>query len=230
MNYLTPTNLLIIGFALILAVVDWIAVINNWKKIEYIAKPGVILALIAWLLVNGGYQGQSIFFLLGLVFSLAGDIFLMLPKEKFIAGLISFLMAQMAYTLGFYSSNQYSSIAGLVLLIPVGSIAFVLWRRISNGLRARQQEKLLIPVSIYSLVICLMLVTALLTLVEPNSEWSRIPSLLVSIGAVLFFTSDSLLAWNRFVNPVKNGKLFVIITYHLAQITITLGAGFNFLY
>ena len=229
MIYLTPTELFIIGLALFLAVVDWIAVAKSWKKLEYIAKPGVIMALIAWLLVNGGYQGQILFFLLSLVFSLAGDVFLMLPNEKFIAGLISFLLAHILYILGFYSTNQYSSFTGLILLIPVGLVAFGLWRRIANGLRARQQEKLVIPVTIYSIVIGLMLVTALLTLLEPNSDWGRIPSLLVSIGAVLFFISDAVLAWNRFVNPIRNGKLYVIITYHLAQITITLGAGINFL-
>lgn len=230
MNYLTPTNFFIIGIALFLAVVDWIAVTKDWKRLEYISKPGAILALIAWLLVSGGYQGQLQFFLLGLVFSLAGDIFLMLPNEKFIAGLISFLLAHIAYILGFSTINQFFSLTGLILLIPVGLIAFVLWHQISNSLKARQQEKLLIPVSIYSLIICLMLVSAILTLVGPNSEWRRIPSLLVSIGAILFFISDSLLAWDKFVTPVSNGKIFVIVTYHLAQITITVGAGLNFLY
>jgi uncharacterized membrane protein YhhN len=74
-----------------------------------------------------------------------------------------------------------------------------------------------------------MLVSALLTLVIPKSDWSRFPSLLVSIGAILFFISDLLLAWNKFVKQISYGSLFVIITYHLAQITITLGAGLNFL-
>ena len=225
-----PTDHFVIGFVLILAVVDWIAVAKNWKRLEYIAKPGVILALIASLLVNGGYQGQLIFFLLGLVFSLAGDIFLMLPNEKFIAALVSFLLAHIVYILGFSNTNQYFSVTGLILLILVGLTAFALWRRISNSLRTRQQEKLLIPVSIYSLVICIMLISALLTLVGPNSEWRRIPSLLVSIGAILFFISDSLLAWDKFITPVSNGKLYTISTYHLSQITITLGAGLNFLY
>ena len=225
-----PTDHFVIGFVLILAVVDWIAVAKNWKRLEYIAKPGVILALIAWLLVNGGYQGQLIFFLLGLVFSLAGDIFLMLPNEKFIAGLVSFLLAHIAYILGFSNTNQYFSVTGMILIIPVGLTAFALWHRISNSMRARQQEKLLIPISIYTTVISLMLVSALLSLAAPNSEWSRIPSFLVSIGAILFFLSDALLACNRFVNPIHYGKLYVIITYHLAQITITIGAGLNFLY
>jgi uncharacterized membrane protein YhhN len=218
-----------IGLVLFLAVIDWVAVANDWKKLEYIAKPGVILALIAWLIANGGYQGQLKFFLIGLFFSLAGDIFLMLPSEKFIAGLISFLLAHIAYIRGFSIVSSIFSVAGLVLLILVGLIAFVIMRRISNGLKARRQEKLLIPILIYSIIICLMLVSALLTVVGPNSEWNRFPSILVSFGAILFFISDILLAWNKFVNPIIYGSLFVIIAYHLAQITITIGAGLNFL-
>jgi hypothetical protein len=73
-----------------------------------------------------------------------------------------------------------------------------------------------------------MLVSGLLTMKGPNSEWNSFPSLLVSFGAFFFFISDTLLAWNKFVNP-KYGSLFVIITYHFAQITITIGAGLNFL-
>jgi uncharacterized membrane protein YhhN len=63
----------------------------------------------------------------------------------------------------------------------------------------------------------------------PNSEWNSFPCLLISLGAILFFISDTLLAWNKFVNPIKYGSLFVIITSHFAQFAITIGTGLNFL-
>lgn len=217
------------GIALILAVIDWVAVANKWKKLEYFAKPGVILALISWLIINGGYQGQLQFFLIGLIFSLAGDIFLMLPNEYFIAGLISFLLAHIAYIRGFSIAIPNFSVAGLILVIFMGLIAFVIFHQISNGLKAQGQIRLRTPILIYSFVIYIMVVSALLTTIAPNSEWNAFPSLLVSFGAIFFFISDTLLAWNKFVNPIKYGSLFVIITYHFAQITITIGAGLNFL-
>jgi uncharacterized membrane protein YhhN len=37
------------------------------------------------------------------------------------------------------------------------------------------------------------------------------------VGAVLFLISDTLLAWNRFVRPVRFGSLGVHVTYHVAQ-------------
>src|SRR5213080_3500470 len=39
--------------------------------------------------------------LIGLVFSLAGDVFLMLPRARFVAGLTSFLAAHIAYLFAF---------------------------------------------------------------------------------------------------------------------------------
>jgi uncharacterized membrane protein YhhN len=221
-------SFVLIGFALVIAAINWLAVAKKWVKIKYITKPAVPLALIFWLILNGGFQGQLIFFVIGLIFSIAGDIFLMLPNEKFIAGLVSFLFAHIAFILGFSSGIPNFSAPGLILLILVGLNAFEIYRRISNGLRSRGQESFITPVLIYAIVISLMLVSALLTMVGPNSEWNPFPSMMVSFGALFFVFSDTLLAWNKFVNPIKFGDIFVIVTYHLALITITLGAGINF--
>ena len=219
----------LIGFALIVAAGDWVAVAKKWKILEYFAKPGVILILIAWLFINGGYQGPAKFFMIGLFFSLAGDIFLMLPDEKFIAGLVSFLIAHLAYIRGFTISGLHFSTAGFGIIVLVGLIGLVILQQILKGLKAHNQEKLRFPVIIYSIVICIMLVTALYTVIVPNPVWKILPAILVSMGAILFFISDISLAWNKFVSQVRLGKLLIIITYHLAQITITLGSGLNFL-
>ena len=218
----------LIGIALVIAAINWLAVAKKWVRIKYISKPAVPLALICWLILNGGFQGQLIYFVIGLIFSLAGDIFLMLPNEKFIAGLVSFLFAHIAFILGFSNGIPNFSAAGLILLILVALNAFEIFRRISNGLRSRGQDSLIPSVLIYTIVISLMLVSALLTMVAPNSEWNPFPSLMVSFGALLFALSDSLLGWNKFVNPIIYGTIIVIVTYHLALITITLGAGINF--
>ena len=116
----------LIGFALIVAAGDWVAVAKKWKILEYFAKPGVILILIAWLFINGGYQGPAKFFMIGLFFSLAVDIFLMLPDEKFIAGLVSFLIAHLAYIRGFTISGLHFSTAGFGIIVLVGLIGFVM--------------------------------------------------------------------------------------------------------
>ena len=44
-----------------------------------------------------------------------------------------------------------------------------------------------------------------------------------AFGGVLFLVSDTLIARDRFVAPVRHGKLLVIVTYHLAQFLILIG-------
>lgn len=218
----------LISCALIIAIVDWFAVAKNWKKLEYFAKPGVIILLIVWLLINGGYQSPTIYFLSGLLFSLVGDIFLMVPDEKFTAGLVSFLLAHLAYIRGFTIFGiNFSS--GLILIsVVIGSIGFVILKKLLNSLGLQNQGNLRLPIIVYAIIICFMLISAFSTMITPITNWKLIPAITVSVGAILFFISDTTLAWNRFIYSLPLGRLIVIISYHLAQITITLGTGINF--
>jgi uncharacterized membrane protein YhhN len=52
---------------------------------------------------------------------------------------------------------------------------------------------------------------------------------LACLGAASFFMSDTLLAWNKFVTPISKGSLKVMVTYHLGQILIALGAATQFM-
>ena len=63
-----------------------------------------------------------------------------------------------------------------------------------------------IGVSIYSVVICIMLMSALLQ-----------RSMLYALGALFFVISDFLLAWNMFVDPIPHAGIFILSTYYLAQ-------------
>ena len=216
-----------IWVALIIAVIDWIAVVKRWKRLEYIAKPGVMIALLVWVWGVNGFSGPMIWFALGLVFSLFGDIFLMLPREQFIAGLISFLLAHIAYLVGFLQTTPPLNIVSLILAVLVGIAATRIYRSIGAGLADSGNQALRPPMLIYTIVISLMLWSALLTLV--GKEWLPVQALLAAGGALLFFLSDTFLAWNKFVSPIRHGKLLVIITYHLGQVMIILGAGLHYI-
>ena len=220
-------NLTLIAIALLFALLDWIAVARGWNALEYIAKPAVMVCLIAWLGVNGGWSGPLLWFTAGLVLSMAGDVFLMLPKERFVAGLVSFLLAHVAYVIGLNTTPLPMSVVTIILLVIVVLVSTRLFFRISQGLVATGNSQLKIPVMVYTIVISLMLFSALLAYVRPS--WSPGAALLVGLGATLFYLSDSLLAWNKFVSPLKYGRLMVISTYHAGQVLITLGAALNFL-
>lgn len=218
----------LIWLAIIAAFIDWIAVARQWKLLEYLAKPAVMILLIAWLVLFAGIQGSLVWFFLGLIFSLAGDIFLMLPKDRFIFGLIAFLLAHLSYTLGFNNDIPPISVPGLIVAVLVGITAAQLYRRIREGLFTKGYSEFIWPVLVYTIVISCMLISALWTMVQPESSWRTFPALLVSLGALLFFISDSLIAWDRFVSTLPSGRLAVMVTYHLAQIAIILGAALNF--
>ena len=88
-------------------------------------------------------------------------------------------------------------------------------------MKAPGRGKLRAPVVIYTVVISLMVVSALTMLFRPNVSTGA--ALLMALGAVLFFVSDAVLAWNRFVAPVRGGKLIVIVAYHLGQMALIAG-------
>jgi uncharacterized membrane protein YhhN len=214
--------------ALIIALIDWAAVARADKRLEYLAKPGVMLALLAAIGLNNGFQGPLLWFGLGVLFSLAGDIFLMLRRERFLAGLVAFLLAHIFYLVGLTSSPPQISLAGGIVAIVVGLTGWQLYRSVNAGLVRSNREQLKLPVMIYALFISLMLLAALLTLVTVNEVWLPVAALLVSAGALLFYLSDTFLAWNRFVTPLKHARLRVIILYHLGQGLLILGALLNF--
>jgi hypothetical protein len=67
-------------------------------------------------------------------------------------------------------------------------------------------------------VLGLVLFSAWATLFRP--EWTSLRQGLVIVGASLFFCSDAMLAWDRFVMPSFWLHLLVIVTYHLGQMAL----------
>lgn len=209
---MTATVVLLLAMTLTVAVLNWIAVTVGNKGLEYVAKPGTMVLLIATVLVMEPTDTTARwFFVAALVFSMIGDIFLMLPdREKyFVFGLGAFLIGHLAY------------VPGLVLLSfgPIGfliGLAFVIvamatvGRRVVAAVKAGEPD-LVVPVMVYMGVISLMVACAFAT-AKP----------IAIVGALLFYVSDSLIAWNGFVKPFRNASLAIMVTYHLGQIGLVL--------
>lgn len=220
-------SFLILGLVILLAATNWYAVAFKKKWLEYITKPSTLIALVFWFVWTTGFHQLTVWFILGLLLSLAGDIFLMLPGEQFIAGLLSFLLAHVSYSIGFLALQPAINLTAIVLAIVIAITAVQITRRAIGGLNTSGATQLKIPILVYSTVISFMLFTALATLIHP--AWKAAPALLVSAGALLFYISDSFLAWNKFVTPLKFAGIMIMITYHLGQIGIALGVALHFL-
>ena len=206
--------------ALALGVVNWIAVARRQKRVEYVAKPATLVVVIiaALLLMRGAPNTRlGLFFLLGLCFSLVGDVFLMLSGERFfLPGLISFFIAHVFYIVGL--NPTLPPLASVVVLIVVAALGALLYARISAALRQKQRCKMLTPVAAYAMILSLMLFSAWATLFRP--AWPAAGRFTVIVGATLFFASDSMLAWNKFVAPSHIMHVLVMVTYHLAQFAL----------
>jgi len=208
--------------AFVLAALESFALWKSLNKLEYVAKPGVMICLFIWLYLNTGLQGLTFWFGLGIFFSLAGDVLLMISLDRmFIFGLIAFLFAHVAYLFGFQNELAIVTTWSFVLLAVLAVSAVRVMQRIVSAIRAKGQARLVVPVVIYSTVITIMLYAAMSTISNP--EWKNKASLFVSLGAFLFYISDLILAWNKFVTPIKNGRILNIAAYHLGQIGLIAG-------
>lgn len=223
-------NYILLGLAGALAVANWLAVARGWRTVEYITKPATLLALLAFVVAAGGLKAGLIWFVVGLAFSLAGDIFLMLPQDLFRLGLWTFLVAHIAYIIGFNPLPPFKAqhlLVALLITVLVALPASQIYRRLAAGLQAGGRSNLKGPTLAYTFALSLMLISALFTMLR--GSWLPVSAVAVSAGALLFLLSDGLLVWNRFIAPLPAGRVWVRVTYHLAQILIALGATVQFI-
>ena len=166
----------------------------------------LFLAIFAVQPVSPRYQW---FIGLGLIFSLGGDIFLMLPKDRFIAGLVSFLAAHVCYIAAFSQGIHVVSTPWVLLPFLLTVIIFVgiLWPHLA---------KMKLPVLIYALAIGMMGWSA----TERWLQIGEVKAFLAFGGALLFIVSDAVLAYNRFVKRFTAAQAIILITYYIAQYLI----------
>lgn len=204
------TGLLVL--ALVIAALDWWAVARRLRPLEFVCKPGAAAAFVAtaWAL-DPVDDGARLWLVVALLFCLAGDVFLMLPRDAFLAGLGSFAVAQILFTVSFglREPTLTRALVGLVVVIIGASI---LARRFVTALGRSGAESMVPAILVYVTVISAMVVSA---------SASGSPAAIV--GAVLFLVSDSLIAEERFVSSRRWHKLAIIVTYHLALAGLVLG-------
>ncbi len=184
---------------------------RHWQA--YVFKPlATLLILVLALSLPASPPAYRWAVAAGLVFSTAGDIFLMLPRGRFVAGLASFLAAHLFYIFAFSSDAPFG--AAPLLWLPFfgagGAVVAVVWRGLDRALRG--------PVIAYVVVIAVMAGQA-------AGRWQALggePALWAALGAALFVVSDSLLAINRFRAPFRAERALTLGSYWLAQLLIAL--------
>ena len=202
-------NLLVIAAAM--SLINWFAVGKKNALLEYISKPAATIAfLITAAMFDVVHDASWGWRLAAFAFCLAGDVFLMLPKDAFIPGLASFAVAQILFTVSFATGETTASrvFIGLIVAIP---LAALLARRFVTAIRASGHAQLVAPVCVYMVVISAMAVGAIGS-----------GNALAITGALIFMASDSLIAETRFVKERAWHSVGIMVTYHLALACLAL--------
>jgi len=214
---------ILIGVACVAAVVDWWAVARDDDRVEYAAKPAVLVALTAAAAVlpadHTDLWHRKWWFVAALVCSLLGDVLLMLPRNLFVAGLSAFLVGHVLFIVGllqppqppgsppFAFSTEGLVVAAVVILAAAAWPASLIFRALGRD----GHRELVAPVAVYLVAIATMAVLACNV---------GVPA--AAVGALAFVVSDSVLAVNRFVRPLPHGDVTVHVTYHVAQLLLVL--------
>ncbi len=141
----------------------------------------------------------------GLLFSLAGDVFLMLPSDRFVAGLVAFLAAHLFYIAAFAPA---AAAMRWWPVLPLAAYGMVVYRALAPGLGRLKR-----PVLVYIAVIMVMAWMGW----EQWLQAGRPGALMAFAGALLFVVSDTILAFNRFGRPFKAARALNLSTYFAAQ-------------
>jgi alkylglycerol monooxygenase len=180
----------------------------------------IIVTLVAFLDSKADRRFVSLT-LFGLVFALAGDSVILFPVEIFfIIAMVLFLVTHVLYVINFMFVTRISLadvLPGIIVLVPAVLVFILMLPKLLAG-------TLFIPVLLYTLALCLMVWRALATFRSP--VLGKTQAVCISLGAVLFYASDIVLAYNQFVSPVPLYHLINPLLYFPGQLLIAVSTLF----
>jgi len=149
--------------------------------------------------------------LFGLALSFLGDAFLILESQQsFLAGLTAFLLAHVAYISAFVINGvNYRWMA--IAAFPITGIAFA----VAAWLTPHTPQELLVPVYLYTAVISGMVIAAF-------GSRGQGRSVLILVGALLFFLSDLSVASLRLVQTEFPTYVWGLPLYYAGQVCLAL--------
>lgn len=199
---------------LVTAALVFFALAFDLQPVYLAAKPLLMPALLLFFMTaSAGYPKWRLHVAAALVFSWAGDIF-MIWGQLFIAGLSAFLIAHLFYI---YTYQKTGAANGELRILDV--VKFLVMGGILIGLIYPGLDSLLIPVLVYAMVLLGMGIWAHKRRGATTGGSFR----LVSAGVILFVISDGLIAVNKFAFSLPPERILVMSTYMTAQYLIVSG-------
>jgi uncharacterized membrane protein YhhN len=194
---------------LAIASAPW-ALDRPWLNFAF--KPLATLCVIAWAAL--GRSDDALvrrWILVGLLFSLVGDIALLWPVQGFLVGLVAFLLGHLSYLVALTRRTKFlaSPVAFGVWAIVAASVLARLWAGVPTELHA--------PVLVYVCALGAMAAQATSAWLARRGSPEAARWRTVAIGGALFVLSDAILATDKFVGGIPMPTLFNLSIYWLAQ-------------
>jgi uncharacterized membrane protein YhhN len=205
---------------IVFSVIYLLIILLGREDIAWYLKPFLLPFLLFMTHTFDNFATKSIL-LNALLFSWIGDIVLMFSengKFYFIFGLIAFLISHILYILLFNKQLKIDKFK-FSLLFSVGICLIILYLWVLLSLLLSHLGDLKLPVMIYATVISTMLLFAF----KGSLYWAKPANVSILIGAIIFVSSDSILAFNKFYNPIANASFWIMFTYLAAQFLIVNG-------
>jgi uncharacterized membrane protein YhhN len=198
-----------IAAVLAIASAPW-ALDRPWLNFAF--KPLATLCVIAWAALGRSDDGLvKRWIVVGLVFSLAGDVALLWPVQGFLVGLVAFLLGHAAYLVALTRRVKFlaSPLAFGVWAIVAASVLAKLWAGVPADLRA--------PVIVYVCALAAMAAQATSVWLARRGQPDAARWRTVAIGGALFVLSDAILATDKFVGGIPMPTLWNLSIYWLGQ-------------
>lgn len=171
-----------------------------------LTKVAASLGFLLLALLRGPQGPLATGILAALALSVVGDAALLSARRPaFLAGLVAFLLAHVAYALAFAAAGRPAAWVALPVAAAAALVLRWLWPHLGS---------MRLPVVVYCLAIGTMLWLAL---------GVDLPQ--VRLGASLFFASDLTVARDRFVRRELANRLVGLPLYYAAQVLLALAVG-----
>lgn len=216
------TRALLWTFAVV-AAVELVAVAFGAQPVTYVAKPLLMLVLLAWVAADargrvGAWPASMRWLVVGMAFAWLGDVLLMADGDGwFLGGVAAFAVMQACYLVAFLRVPGH----GLVRAWRLTVIPYVLvWAGINVAVWSGAGDLRLAVVAYSALAVAMALGALDLVLRVPDRLGWRVAG-----GAALFVVSDSLIAVTAF-GPLSAGNgwdALIMTTYIAAQAMIVTG-------
>ena len=127
---------------------------------------------------------------------------------SFLAGLVVFLLGHVFYVYAFLRASTRKKRSWFVILPYILYASMIGWM-LMKAIAESGDTLMIGPVIAYMAVISLMGVAA---------AWTK--HFAAIVGSILFILSDTVLAWNLFIEPVPLSHVWIMSTYYSAQFLI----------